>query len=61
MQGITWAMNLGKFDFFPAESGKGNVVAYLQSKASHQGLEPWSTACLSARRRRLVAASLTVD
>ena len=24
-------MNLGKYDFFPAASGKGNVVAYLQA------------------------------
>lgn len=30
--GIDWAMNLGKYDFFPAASGKGNVVAYLQRK-----------------------------
>jgi len=30
--GVDWAMNLGKFDFFPAASGKGNVVAYLQGK-----------------------------
>ena len=25
-------MNLGKYDFFPAASGKGNAVAYLQDK-----------------------------
>ena len=30
--GVDWAMNLGKFDFFPAASGKGNVVGYLQGK-----------------------------
>ena len=29
--GITWAMNLGKYDFFPSASGKGNAVAYLQA------------------------------
>uniref|UniRef100_A0A7S3BYA0 Trehalose-phosphatase n=1 Tax=Haptolina ericina TaxID=156174 RepID=A0A7S3BYA0_9EUKA len=30
--GVDWAMNLGKYDFFPSLSGKGNVVAYLQVK-----------------------------
>lgn len=29
---VSWAMNLGKYDFFPAASGKGNAVAYLQAK-----------------------------
>lgn len=29
---VNWAMNLGKFDFFPASSGKGNAVAYLQAE-----------------------------
>ena len=32
--GVDWAMNLGKFDFYPAVSGKGNVVGYLQAKFS---------------------------
>ena len=36
-------MNLGKYDFFPAASGKGNVVAYLQQK---WGLAPEECACL---------------
>lgn len=30
--GVDWAMNLGKYDFFPRVSGKGNAVAYLQNK-----------------------------
>ena len=29
---VDWAMNLGKYDFFPAQSGKGNAVGYLQDK-----------------------------
>lgn len=29
---VSYAMNLGKYDFFPAKSGKGNVVQYLQDK-----------------------------
>eukprot|EP00966_Prymnesium_polylepis_P069288 1610181-Prymnesium_polylepis.1 len=36
-------MNLGKFDFFPAASGKGNVVQYLQGK---WGLDPAQCAAL---------------
>ena len=31
-EGVDWAMNLGKYDFYPRASGKGNVVAYLQGK-----------------------------
>jgi len=42
-EGIAWAMNLGKYDFFPALSGKGNVVAYLQRK---WGLAEEECACL---------------
>ena len=42
-EGVTWAMNLGKFDFFPALSGKGNVVSYLQQKF---GVRPEESACL---------------
>ena len=34
---VAWAMNLGKYDFFPKASGKGNSVAYLQGK---HGLAP---------------------
>lgn len=34
---LAWAMNLGKFDFFPKASGKGNAVAYLQRQ---YGLAP---------------------
>ena len=30
--GVATAMNLGKFDFFPALAGKGNAVAYLQER-----------------------------
>ena len=41
--GVDWAMNLGKFDFYPSVSGKGNVVAYLQSKF---GVLPEECACL---------------
>ena len=41
--GVDWAMNLGKFDFFPALSGKGNVVSYLQQKF---GVRPEESACL---------------
>lgn len=41
--GIDWAMNLGKFDFFPSASGKGNVVAYLQGKF---GVAQEESACL---------------
>merc|ERR1712070_1370787 len=41
--GIDWAMNLGKYDFYPAESGKGNVVTYLQAK---YGVAPEECACL---------------
>jgi hypothetical protein len=29
---VSWAMNLGKYDFFPAGSGKGNAVRYLQQQ-----------------------------
>ena len=36
-------MNLGKFDFYPSLSGKGNVVAYLQAKF---GVAPDECACL---------------
>ncbi len=41
--GIDWAMNLGKYDFFPAKSGKGNAVAYLQDR---YGLRADECACL---------------
>ena len=34
---VAWAMNLGKYDFFPRASGKGNAVAYLQRQ---YGLAP---------------------
>uniref|UniRef100_A0A7S2CXT3 Sucrose phosphatase-like domain-containing protein n=1 Tax=Haptolina brevifila TaxID=156173 RepID=A0A7S2CXT3_9EUKA len=40
---VDWAMNLGKFDFFPAASGKGNVVKYLQE---HFSVSPDECACL---------------
>jgi len=40
---INWAMNLAKFDFFPAGSGKQNAVAYLQQRF---GLKPEECACL---------------
>ena len=40
---VDWAMNLGKFDFFPALTGKGNAVAHLQRKF---GLRPEECACL---------------
>ncbi|KAL1528441.1 hypothetical protein AB1Y20_009788 [Prymnesium parvum] len=40
---VDWAMNLGKYDFFPRASGKGNAVAYLQEK---WGLAPEECACL---------------
>ena len=40
---IDWAMNLGKYDFFPRLSGKGNVVAYLQDKF---GVGEAESACL---------------
>ena len=36
-------MNLGKYDFYPSKSGKGNVVAYLQHKF---GVTPDECACL---------------
>ena len=42
-EGIDWAMNLGKFDFFPAASGKGNVVKYLQEKF---GVSEGESVCL---------------
>lgn len=41
--GVDWAMNLGKYDFYPKVSGKGNVVAYLQEKF---GVAPDECACL---------------
>lgn len=41
--GVDWAMNLGKYDFYPALSGKGNVVAYLQGKF---GVAEAECACL---------------
>eukprot|EP00928_Gymnodinium_smaydae_P037362 TRINITY_DN25951_c0_g3_i1.p1 TRINITY_DN25951_c0_g3~~TRINITY_DN25951_c0_g3_i1.p1 ORF type:complete len:323 (-),score=58.29 TRINITY_DN25951_c0_g3_i1:216-1184(-) len=41
--GVDWAMNLGKFDFFPAATGKGNVVAYLQGKF---GISEAESVCL---------------
>ena len=34
---VDWATNLGKFDFYPRASGKGNAVGYLQRK---HGLAP---------------------
>lgn len=34
---VDWAMNLGKYDFYPRASGKGNAVAYLQRR---YGLAP---------------------
>ena len=36
---LDWAMNLGKFDFFPSASGKRGAVAYLQcgQAPSHAG------------------------
>lgn len=40
---VAWAMNLGKYDFFPSISGKGNAVAYLQAKF---GVAPEECACL---------------
>lgn len=40
---IEWAMNLGKFDFFPATSGKKNAVEYLQQR---YGLRKEECACL---------------
>lgn len=42
-EGVDWAMNLGKYDFYPRASGKGNVVAYLQEKF---GVTPDECACL---------------
>ena len=30
--GISWSMNLGKYDFYPAVAGKGNAVAHLQTR-----------------------------
>eukprot|EP01062_Namystynia_karyoxenos_P049078 TRINITY_DN37503_c0_g1_i1.p1 TRINITY_DN37503_c0_g1~~TRINITY_DN37503_c0_g1_i1.p1 ORF type:complete len:316 (+),score=79.17 TRINITY_DN37503_c0_g1_i1:78-1025(+) len=33
--GITCAQNLGKYDYFPAVSGKGNVVRYLLTKRGY--------------------------
>jgi len=42
-ESVDWAMNLGKYDFFPAASGKGNAVAYLQAK---WGVAPDECACL---------------
>lgn len=41
--GISWAMNLGCYDFYPSESGKGNVVSYLQRRFA---VEPAECACL---------------
>jgi len=41
--GVTWAMNLGKFDFFPSTTGKGNAVAYLQGEF---GVSPEESVCL---------------
>lgn len=42
--GVAWAMNLGKYDFFPEASGKGNAVAYLQARLG--GLEADECAAL---------------
>jgi phosphoserine phosphatase len=44
--GVAWAMNLGKYDFFPATSGKGNSVQYLQVRA-----RPRSPAAPAGRAR----------
>mmetsp|Transcript_33085 Transcript_33085/g.104025 ORF Transcript_33085/g.104025 Transcript_33085/m.104025 type:complete len:333 (+) Transcript_33085:68-1066(+) len=41
--GVSWAMNLGKYDFYPALSGKGNAVSYLQAK---HGVAAAESACL---------------
>lgn len=40
---LDWAMNLGKYDVFPAVSGKANAVQYLQLAF---GLRPEECACL---------------
>ena len=41
--GISWSMNLGKYDFYPAVAGKGNAVAHLQTRF---GVERAGSACL---------------
>mmetsp|Transcript_37547 Transcript_37547/g.62167 ORF Transcript_37547/g.62167 Transcript_37547/m.62167 type:complete len:335 (-) Transcript_37547:308-1312(-) len=40
---LDWAINLGKFDFFPRASGKHNAVIYLQKRF---GLRPEECVCL---------------
>jgi len=40
---VAWAMNLGCFDFFPAATGKGNAVTYLQAQF---GVAPEESVCL---------------
>lgn len=41
--GVSWAMNLGKYDFYPSAAGKGNAVKYLQERF---GISKSETACL---------------
>jgi len=41
--GVSWATNLGKYDFYPSTAGKGNAVNYLQNKF---GIAKSETACL---------------
>jgi len=40
---ISWATNLGHFDFYPSAAGKGEAVVYLQKKF---GITRSETACL---------------
>lgn len=42
-EGISWSINLGKYDFYPSAAGKGNAVSYLQKKF---GVSEAETACL---------------